>query len=108
MKPMDLDPSLAYTALLDLDREFRTLTVDAAADEKAALLADWYAQTTVPNLYAFTKQWLAQRDTATERQIAAAFRTMTSSPRAVGHPGFADYHAGWVAGTASREEGARR
>jgi hypothetical protein len=95
MQPTDLDPSLAFTALLDLDPSYGKLDHVAAADERSALLDAWYHQVAIRNMHAFARQWLQGRDTGTERECAAYFRRLNGGKPAWSDPGFPQYRAGW-------------
>lgn len=59
MKKTDLDPSLAFTALLELDGENRTMV--EAQEMREQLLEAYYAQNEIRNLWDFTKSWLDNR-----------------------------------------------
>jgi hypothetical protein len=58
MQATDLDPSLAFTALLELDPEFGKLAVEDGHKRQQQLLAAWYAQGDIRNLMDFTRAWL--------------------------------------------------
>lgn len=53
-----LDESLAFTALLEMDPTFRNLTSEAGQRRINALLLAWYAQEEVKNMWAFARKWL--------------------------------------------------
>lgn len=53
-----LDESLAFTALLEMDPAFRNLTSDAGSNRVNALLLAWYAQAEVKNMWSFARKWL--------------------------------------------------
>lgn len=55
----DLDPTLAFTALLEQDPSFRLLEPRDAQIRQRALLNAWYAQDKIRNLWTFTGHWLA-------------------------------------------------
>lgn len=82
MQEMDLDPSLAYTALLDAGA-LEGMSPEQGAALRAELLADWYAQETVRDFYRFTRHWLAQRAGAARAAMTvmtrAAARTAAMS-----------------------------
>lgn len=63
MQKMDLDPSLAFTAQLELAPG---LTSDEGAQWRSGLLEAWYRQNTVTNFWSFARQW------AFERKVSAA------------------------------------
>lgn len=54
MQKMDLDPSLAFTALIEL-----APGLSAAEGEqwKKGLLAEWYKQDAISNFWRFARQW---------------------------------------------------
>ena len=60
MNKTQLDESLAFTALLEMDPVYRDLacTGGDAAARRDALLEAWYAQTEVKNFWAFARQWI--------------------------------------------------
>jgi hypothetical protein len=70
MQENPIDPSLAYTALLELDPEFGKRTVAEGAARRAKLLTAYYAQDTVRNLWDFTPQWLATPAGMTDEALA--------------------------------------
>lgn len=72
MKPLDLDPSLAFTALLELDPDFRGRTIEENSARRHALLDAWYAQDEIRSIWDFAKQWLKLDPAADE--IAGAVR----------------------------------
>lgn len=59
MNKTDLDPSLAFTALLELDSGFRHRTPEANRGLQNRLLDAWYDQTSIKSFWAFTEHWLA-------------------------------------------------
>jgi hypothetical protein len=59
MQSTDLDPSLAFTALLELDPGFGKNNVEQGAVRRQQLLEAYHAQDEVRNLWDFTKLWLA-------------------------------------------------
>jgi hypothetical protein len=61
MTPMGIDPSLAFTALMQLDPEFRSRTAEEGARVRRELLEAYYAQEETRNLWDFTPAWLARR-----------------------------------------------
>ncbi len=72
MRKTDLDPSLAFTALLDRGALDGLTTAEGDA-LRGELLAAWYAQGEVRDFYAFTGQWLEGR--AARRGAAVSGRT---------------------------------
>ena len=60
MQQTDLDPSLAFTALLD-QGALAGLTSDEGSAVRRELLRAYYAQTEIRNLWDFTRTWLAER-----------------------------------------------
>lgn len=60
MQQTDLDPSLAFTALLEMDPTFRNLSPEGCQLRQRALLRAWYAQDEVRNMWAFARSWLAR------------------------------------------------
>jgi hypothetical protein len=69
MQPTDLDPSLAFTALLD-QGALAGLTSDDGANMRAELLRAYYAQEEVRNLWDFTRAWLIRRRGRVDRLSA--------------------------------------
>jgi hypothetical protein len=58
----DLDPTLAYTALLN-EGALRGLTVEQGQALRTEMLAAYHAQDEIGSIYAFTRMWLKQRAT---------------------------------------------
>jgi hypothetical protein len=58
MKPTDLDPSLAFTVLLELDPEMRERTSVEGYQVRQQLLDAYYAQDAIRNLWDFTRWYL--------------------------------------------------
>lgn len=56
---MTLDRSLAFTALLEQDPSFRRLSLNEQALRISDLLAAWYRQDKIKNLWDFTAHWLS-------------------------------------------------
>jgi hypothetical protein len=56
--PTNLDPSLAFTALLEMDPEMRGRTSAEGAAVRRELLDAYYAQDAVRNLWDFTRWYL--------------------------------------------------
>jgi hypothetical protein len=59
VKPIDLDPSLAFTALLELDPGMRERSGEEGAIVRRHLLADYYAQDAIRNLFDYTRWWIS-------------------------------------------------
>jgi hypothetical protein len=83
MQPTDLDPSLAFTALLELDPGFAALPVKEGGARQKQLLSDWYAQDKIKNLMVFTRAWLAQEAASA---LAEAHREEFGEVPAPPHP----------------------
>lgn len=62
---MNLDRTLAFTALLEQDPPFRHLSLDEAGRRIGALLQDWYAEEAEkePSLWDYASKWLARERT---------------------------------------------
>lgn len=78
MRQMDLDPSLAFTALLELDPLFGNDGAANTPERRRALLEAWWAQNTVTNFWSFSRQWLF------EEKVAAAGRQLQHDKEAAG------------------------
>jgi len=63
MEPQPVDPSLAFTALLEAGA-LAGLTQIEGALLRDAMLRDYYAQDGARNLWTFTRQWLDARRAA--------------------------------------------
>jgi hypothetical protein len=59
----DIDRSLAYTALLELDEEFGKLNARRAAEEVTALVTAWRTADSTDK-WEFTRSWIAVRKEA--------------------------------------------
>jgi hypothetical protein len=75
MQEMDLDPTLAFTALIELAPE---LSGERSAQWKRDLMAAWYAQDRVTNFWKFARQW------AFERKMHEATDRLTTDLAAAG------------------------
>jgi len=61
MQANPIDPSLAYTALKETDPEFGKRTVLEGGQIRQRLLAAYYAQEEIRNLWDFTRHWVKQQ-----------------------------------------------
>jgi hypothetical protein len=62
MRPTDIDPTLAFTALLELDTKQRERTSAEGSAVRAKLLAAYYDQDAIRNLWDFTRWYLSNQD----------------------------------------------
>jgi hypothetical protein len=59
---MTLDRTVAFTALDELDPSFRRLSLEQMTERISELLAAWYRQDEIPNLWDFTAHRLSTSD----------------------------------------------
>jgi hypothetical protein len=77
MQATDLDPSLAYTALRELDPGHNDRTWQEYGERRDALLAAWYAQDDIRNLMDFTRAWLTWVPVGTKVRYHSRVFTVT-------------------------------